>query len=213
MLERNKEGEGRRNERGRGKRTSWERNHLIPLGRKVRLRPRFQDPFIENTVAGLRVGLPLYRTANLLHTVRSHEVGIALIGLVNINLLERALSVVASTEILHLRQNFDHRREAEDGYFLSVEVDEAVAEAGAVGEVVFGVCEILFVTGRAVLEKGSDQFFVPNGKMGLWCTMTLLTTSQITVWSFSSERALPSESCTRTALAAFRTTGNFTLSR
>ena len=59
---------------------------------------------------------------------------------------------MASTEVLHLRQHLDHRREAEDGYFFGVEVDEAVAEGGAVSEVIFGVREIFFMTGRAVLE-------------------------------------------------------------
>ena len=137
----------------RKKRTSWERNHFIPLGRKVRLRPRLQDPFIENSFAALRVGCLLHRTADLLHPTRSHEIGISLVGLVDVDLLEPALGVVASTEVLHLRQNFDHRCEAEDGYFFGVEVDKTVAEAGAVGEVVFGICEILFVAGRAVLKK------------------------------------------------------------
>ena len=137
----------------RGERTSGERNHLIPLGRKVRFRPRLQDPFVENPVAGLRVGFLLHRTADLLHSTRSHEVGVSLVGLVDVDLLERALGVVASTEVLHLRQHLDHRREAEDGRFFGVEVDEAVAEAGAVGEVVFGVREIFFMTGRAVLRN------------------------------------------------------------
>ena len=137
----------------RRERTSRERNHLIPLGRKVCLRPRLQDPFIENPVAGLRLGFFLHRTADLLHPTRSHEIGIPLVGLVDVDLLERALGVVAPTEVLHLCQHLDHRREAEDGRFFGVEVDEAVAEAGAVGEVVFGVREIFFMTGRAVLES------------------------------------------------------------
>ena len=117
----------------KGKRTSRERNHLIPFGRKVRLRPRLQDPFIENPVAGLRVGLLLHRRTNLLHPVRSHEVGVPLEGLVDVDFLERALGVMASTEVLHLRQDFDHRRETEDGYFFGVEGDETLAETGAVG--------------------------------------------------------------------------------
>ena len=65
---------------------------------------------------------------------------------------------MASTKVLHLRQDFDHRREARDGYFFGVEIDidDAVAEARAVGEVVVGVFEIFLVTGRAVLDKWLD---------------------------------------------------------
>ena len=59
---------------------------------------------------------------------------------------------MAGAEVLHLGEDFDHGREGEDGGFFGVEGDEAVAEAGAVGEVVGWVGEVLFVAGGAVLE-------------------------------------------------------------
>ena len=62
---------------------------------------------------------------------------------------------MAAAEVLGLGEDFDHGGEGEDGGLFGVEVDEAVAEAGAVGEVVGLGGEVFFVAGGAVLgERG-----------------------------------------------------------
>lgn len=135
---------------GGGVRTGRERNHLVPFGRKIRLCPRFQDPLVENLVPGF--GVRFFHLATyLLHAVRRHEVGVAFVRLVDVDLLELALRVVASAEVLHLREDLDHGCQAEDGGLFSIEVHEALAEAGTVGQVVVGGVEVFFVAGSAVL--------------------------------------------------------------
>lgn len=147
-----KVGVGREQERVLGRRTSRKRNHLVPFRRKVSLRPRLQDPFIKDLISSLRIRL-LDFAADLLHAVGCHKIRIALECLIEVDFLESALGVVAAAEVLHLRENFDHGSEAEDGCFFGVEVNKALAEAGAVRKVVGGVLEIFFVAGGAVLER------------------------------------------------------------
>ena len=65
------------------------------------------------------------------------------------------MGVVAAAEVLGLGEDFDHGGEGEDGGLFGVEGDEAVAEAGAGGEVVVLGAEVFFVAGGAVLgERG-----------------------------------------------------------
>ena len=58
---------------------------------------------------------------------------------------------MASAEILHLREDFDHGCETEYGCLFGVEVYEAFAEARTVGQIVIGSVEIFFVTGGTIL--------------------------------------------------------------
>ena len=137
---------------GEDARTSWERNHLVPFWGEVRLCPRLQDPLVEYFVPSFRVRF-LHLAAYLFHAVGSHEVRVAFVGLVNVDLLELALRVVASAEILHLREDFDHGCEAEDGCLFGVEIYEAFAEARPVGQIVASGVEVFFVTGGAILRR------------------------------------------------------------
>ena len=104
--------------------TGRERNHLIPLGGKVRLRSRLQDSFIEHFIPGFGICF-FHLAAYLFHAGRGHEVGVSFEGLIDVDLFELALSVVASAEILHLREDFDHGCEAEDGCLFGVEIHKA----------------------------------------------------------------------------------------
>ena len=112
--------------------TSRERNHLIPLRREIRLSSRLQDPFIENFIAGFAVCF-FYLAAYLFHAVRGHKIGVSLVGLIDVDLFEPALSVMASTEILHLGKDLDHGCKAEDGCLFGVEIHEPFAQVRPVG--------------------------------------------------------------------------------
>ena len=135
---------------GEEKHTGRERNHLIPFRREIRLSPWLQDPLVEDFIPSFAVRF-LDCTANLLDAVRGHEIRIAFVGLIDVDLFELALGVVASAEILHLREDFDHGCETEDGCLFGVEVYETFAEARTVGQIVGGSVEIFFVTGGAIL--------------------------------------------------------------
>ena len=87
--------------------TSRERNHLIPLGREIRLSSRLQDPFVKNFVPGFAVRF-LHLAAYLFHAVRGHEVCVSFVGLIDVDLFEPALSIMASAEVFHLGEDFDH---------------------------------------------------------------------------------------------------------
>lgn len=92
---------------GEDARTSRERNHLIPFRCEICLYPWLQDLLVEDLVPSFRVRF-LHFAAYMFHTAGGHEVRVAFVGLVDVDLLELALRVVASAEILHLRQDFDH---------------------------------------------------------------------------------------------------------
>lgn len=95
-------------------------------------RPRLQDPLPEYLVSVFA-----FRFLNLaayhLQAVRRHEVCVAFAYLVDADHLEPALRVVASAEMLHLREDFDHGCETENGCLFGVGVDETLAEAATVG--------------------------------------------------------------------------------
>ena len=111
--------------------TGRERNHLIPLGREIRLGSRFQDPFVKNFVPGFAVCF-FHLAAYLFHAVRGHKVGVSFVRLIDVDLFELALSVMASAEILHLSEDFDHGCEAKDGCLFGVEIHKAFAQVGSV---------------------------------------------------------------------------------
>lgn len=50
--------------------------------------------------------------------------------MVNQNPFRPSLRVMATAQILHLRENFDHGREGEDGNLARVEGDETLREVG-----------------------------------------------------------------------------------
>ena len=117
-------------------RTRGERDHLVPFGREVRFRPRLQNPLVEHLAPNSFVGVAvrvLHIAADPLHAARRHEVGVAFVRLVDVDLLEPALRVVGPPQVLHLCQDFDHGGQSEDGGLFGVEGDEALAQAGAVG--------------------------------------------------------------------------------
>ena len=73
--------------------------------------------------------------------------------MVNINLLELALGIVATAETLCLRGDLDHGCEAEDRCLFGIEVYEVFAEAGTVGQIVVGGFEIFFMTRGTILPR------------------------------------------------------------
>ena len=117
--------------------TGRKRHHLVPGRRKVSIRARSQYPRIENPLRVMRVPImfllrQLGLIPNLLHSHRGHEIRVSLIRLVDFNLLQLALRVVAAAEVLGLGEDLDHGGQGGDGDVLGVEMDKVLAEAGEV---------------------------------------------------------------------------------
>lgn len=73
--------------------------------------------------------------------------------MVNINLLELALSIVATAETLCLRGDLDYGCEAEDRCLFGIEVYGVFAEARIVGQVVVGGVGIVFMMRGSMLQR------------------------------------------------------------
>ena len=58
---------------------------------------------------------------------------------------------MATAKVLHLREDFDHGGQAQDGGLFGVKVYETITEARAVGQIVVGGFEIFVIAGCAVL--------------------------------------------------------------
>lgn|SRR5688572_11130873 len=90
-----------------------ERNHLIPVGRKISVSCRPQDIIREDVVA-----LSLWKRQgldpNTLHSHGRHVVCVALGRLVDANLLELALCIMSTTRVFHLRNELDHGVQCEN---------------------------------------------------------------------------------------------------
>lgn len=125
-----------------------ERDHLIPVGREVRVGRRAQDIVGEDLVARV-LGQRQRLHPDTLDSHRRHVVGVALGGLVDADLLELPLRVVASTGVLHLRDELDHRVQGQDAQPHGLEDAVLVCDA----ELGFQDLHI-----AVVLDRGLEDF-------------------------------------------------------